>query len=142
MKTIIPRNVIAAFACLFLAACSLIAPYDQAAYDKATSAKATALALMNKATGSYSSHEKEVEAVALEIDKAYEYDRGRGASNSETIKQWEKLRDPSANLFGGFLRRWKAKDSFTQDYIDLKKPDIADAFDQIIALERGKPKPK
>lgn len=136
------RNLAAVFICLVLAACSLIAPYDQAAYDKATGAKATALALMDKATASYESYHKEIESASLEIDKAYEYDRGRGAKNVETIKQWEILKDPKGHLFGGFIRRWREKGSFSQDYIDLKKPDIADAFDQIIALERGKPKSK
>ena len=136
-----PRSfAVAVLACL--AACSLIAPYDPVAYDKATGAKATALALMNKATDSYSSHQKDAEAVSLEVDKAYEYDRGRSADNAETIKQWEILKDPNGHLFGGFLRRWREKGSFGQDYIDLKRPDIADAFDQIIALERGKRKSK
>lgn len=147
MPSRLPRRIyqartfaLAIFACL--AACSFIAPYDQAAYDKATGAKATALALMNKATDSYSSHQKDADAASLEIDKAYEYDHGRGADNAETIKQWEILKDPNGNLFGGFLRRWREKGSFSQDYIDLKKPDIANAFDQIIALERGKRKSK
>jgi hypothetical protein len=140
-RTYRPQNfALAIFASL--AACSLIAPYDQVAYDKATGAKATALALMTKASDSYSSHQKDAEAASLEIDKAYEYDRGRGADNAETIKQWEILKDPNGHLFGGFLRRWREKGSFSQDYIDLKKPDIADAFDQIIALERGKRKSK
>jgi hypothetical protein len=132
-----PSGVIGLVACLLVAACSLIAPYDQAAYDKATSVKAEALALMDKATSSYSSREKEIDQVKLDIDKAYEYDRGR-ASNTETIRQWELLRDPNAHLFGGFLRRWREKGSFSQDYIVEKKKDIADAFDQIIGLERGK----
>jgi hypothetical protein len=147
MPSRLPRRIyrprafaLAIFACL--AACSFIAPYDQAAYDKATGAKATALALMNKATDSYSLHQKDADAASLEIDKAYEYDHGRGGDNAETIKQWEILKDPNGNLFGGFLRRWREKGSFSHDYIDLKKPDIADAFDQIIALERGKRKSK
>jgi hypothetical protein len=122
-----------------LVACSTIATYDQNAYEKATGAKAEALALMEKATGPFSSHEKEIEAVSLTIDKAYEYDRGR-ALNSITVKQWEILRDPNRNLFGGFLRRWREKGSLRPAYVTEKKPDIAEAFDQIIELERGKPK--
>jgi hypothetical protein len=138
MKTINPRTFTVAVAGIFLAACSFIAPYDQAAYDKATSTKAEALALMDKATSSYSSNEKQIDQVSVDIDKAYEYDRGR-EKNTETIKQWELLRDPNGHLFGGFVRRWREKGSFKQDYIVEKKKDIADAFDQIIALERGKP---
>jgi hypothetical protein len=126
--------------CFFLAtACTTIATFDQVAYDKATGAKAEALALMDKATNSYGAHIKEIEAVSLTIDKAYEYDRGR-ALNSITVQQWQILRDPNRNLFGGFLRRWREKGSLRPDYIAEKKPDIAEAFDQITGLEIGKRK--
>ena len=126
-------------ACLLISACSTIATFDQVAYDKATGAKAEALALMDKATDSYSAHVKEIEAVSLTIDKAYEYDRGR-TLNAITVQQWQILRDPDRNLFGGFLRRWREKGSLRPDYIAEKKPDIAEAFDQITGLEIGKRK--
>jgi len=129
------------FASLLLAGCSTIATYDKVAYDKATGAKAEALILMDRATDSYSAHSKEVEAVRLTIAKAYEYDRGRNL-NAETVKMWEILRAPEGNLFGGFLRRWREKGSLKPDAIAIKKPDIEQAFDEIIALEIGKPKPK
>jgi hypothetical protein len=122
-----------------LTACSTISTFDQVAFDKATGAKAEALALMDKATGSYSAHEHEIESVSLTIDKAYEYDRGR-ALNTITVQQWQILRDPKRNLFGGFLRRWREKGSLKPDFIAEKKPDIAEAFDQITGLEIGKRK--
>lgn len=128
-------------AILLLAGCSTIATYDKIAYDKATGAKAEALMLMDNATGSYAAHAKEVEAVKLTIAKAFEYDRGR-SRNAETVAMWELLRAPDGNLFGGFLRRWREKGSFKPDAIAIKKPDIEQAFDEIIALEIGKPKPK
>ena len=133
------RSFVLLLGWLLLAGCSTIATYDQVAYEKATDAKAEALALMDKATGSYSAHQQEIEAVSLTLNKAYEYDRGR-ALNSVTVKQWEILLDPNRNLFGGFIRRWHEKGSLRPAYIAEKKPDIADAFDQIIGLERGKPK--
>jgi len=133
------RSISVAVVICGLAACSTIATFDQAAYDKATGAKAEALALTDKATGSYNSHLTEIEAVSLTIDKAYEYDRGR-LQNSITVQQWEVLRDPNKNLFGGFIRRWREKGSLKPDYITEKKKDIADAFDQITGLEIGKPK--
>ncbi len=55
---------------------------------------------------------------------------------------WEILKKPEGNLFGGFLRRWKQKGSFKPDAVALKKPDIAEAFDQIIGLEIGKRREK
>jgi len=137
MQKLNVTRCLVAFYLALATACSLIAPYDQVAYEKATSTKAEALALMGNATGPYVSHQKEIDEVKLDLDKAYEYDRGR-ASNTETIKQWEILRDPNGHLFGGFLRRWHDRASLQEEYIQEKKRDIADAFDQIIGLERGK----
>lgn len=139
VHTILHRQFLPLLSWLFLASCSTIAPYDQTAYEKATAAKAEALALMDKATGSFSAHEQEIESVSLTVDKAYEYDRGR-TLNSITVRQWEILLDPNRNLFGGFIRRWREKGSLRPAYIAEKKTDIAEAFDQIIELERGKTK--
>ena len=140
MKTIISRNLVAVSFCALLAACSLIAHYDQVAYEHATNAKVDTLALMDKATGSYDDHQKEVETLVTELDKAYEYDRGRSL-NKLTVAQWDILRDPNGNLVGGFLKMWKAKGSLGTTFISEKKLQIGKAFDQIIALESGKQKP-
>ena len=137
MKTIVARSFIAAAACSFLAACALISHYDQVAYEHATSAKVDTLALMDKATGSYDEHQKEVEALVIELNKAYEYDRGRSL-NKITVTQWDVLRDPNADLVGGFLKMWKAKGSLLPGLVREKKIQIGKAFDKIIALESGK----
>jgi ABC-type enterochelin transport system substrate-binding protein len=128
---------LAVIALAALPACSTIAKFDQAAFEKATAAKAEALVLMDKATEPYGSHRDEAEKVSLTIEKAYQYDLGRN-QNAETIGLWEILKNPDGNLFGGFLRRWKQKGSLKPDAVAVKKPDIAEAFDQIIGLEIGK----
>jgi hypothetical protein len=133
-------NLIAVSFCVVLAGCALIARYDPVAYEHATSAKVDTLALMSKATGSYDDHEKKVEALITQLDKAYEYDRGRQL-NKLTIAQWDILRDPNRDLVGGFLKMWKAKGGLSSTFIAEKKKQIADAFDQIIQLESGKPRP-
>ena len=122
---------------LFSSACSLIAPYDRAAYEHATNAKVDTLALMSKATGSYDEHEKEVEALVRQLDKAYEYDRGRQL-NQITVAQWDILRDPNRDLVGGFLKVWKTKRTLSATFVTEKKKQIGNAFDQIIQLESGK----
>jgi hypothetical protein len=137
MYNIRSRNLIAISASLFLTGCTLIARYDQAAYEHATSAKVDTLALLGKATGSYDDHEKEVEALVRQLDKAYEYDRGRQL-NKITIAQWDILRDPNRDLVGGFLKVWKTKGTLSATFVTEKKKQIADAFDQIIQLESGK----
>lgn len=135
---ILPRpNLVALFASAALTACSFIAHYDQVAYEHATNAKVDTLALMDKATQSYSEHQKEVDALVNELDKAYEYDRGRQL-NKITIAQWDILRDPNRNLVGGFLKMWKKKGALSPVFVAEKKRQIGEAFDQIIQLESGK----
>ncbi len=130
------RLLVVTFA-LATGACSTISHYDQVAYEHAVNAKVDALALMNKATGSYEEHQKEIGSLITELDKAYEYDRGRPL-NAITVSQWSILRDPDQNLLGGFLTTWKAKGALNPTFVAEKKTQIAEAFDQIIQLESGK----
>jgi hypothetical protein len=129
---------LAAFSALI--GCSTISTYDQAAYEHATDAKVDALALMGKATGDYGAHEGEIAAVQLELEKAYEYDKGRPL-NEITLKQWDLLLSPEHDLFGGFLRDWKRKGQFKPIALAERKQQVAKGFDQIIGLESGKLKP-
>ena len=135
-----PKRLLPSLCLLALASCSTISTYDQAAYEHATSAKVDTLALIDKATESYSAHEKEVIAVRTELEKAYEYDLGRPL-NKITVAQWAILLDPERNLVGGFLKMWKNKDTVGAAFVAEKKKQIGEAFDQIIGLESGKIKP-
>ena len=85
------RSMIPLF--LMIAGCATIAPYSQTAYEQATSLKAEALILMDKATEQFSLHKDEVQKVRLDMDKAYEYAKGR-PNNELSTKQWEIVRDP------------------------------------------------
>lgn len=125
---------------LAASACSTISRYDQAAYEHAVNTKVDTLVLINKATASYNEHQKEIESLLTELDKTYEYDRGRQL-NQITITQWNILRDPDRNLLGGFLKAWEAKGKLSSAFVAEKKAQLADAFDQIIQLESGKLKP-
>lgn len=120
-----------------LTACNTISPYDQAAYAQTVSVKVDALALMDKATEAYDGHRKDIDAVTLEIDKAYEYEKGR-ALNQITVSQWDLLRSPDHDLFGGFLKRWQEKGRLNPFFIGEKKKQVSSAFDQIIQLEAQK----
>ena len=92
---------------------------------------------MDKATGSYSEHTKDVEALQLTLSKAYEYDKGRPL-NQITIQLWDKLLDKNGDLLGGFLRDWKADGKETSTYINDKKTQIGQGFDYISGLESAK----
>jgi hypothetical protein len=126
-----------AFLLAALAACNTISSYDQAAYSQVISAKVDALALMDKAGEPYDSQQKEIESTTLELDKAFEYEKGR-ALNQITIQQWTLLLDPGHDLFGGFLKSWQTKGRLNAFFITAKKKQVASAFDQIIQLEAQK----
>ena len=62
---------------LSLAACApLIGPDSPTAYQNATDLKAETLALMDNAAKPFSENEKQVEALMVAINKAYEYVHG------------------------------------------------------------------
>ena len=97
---------------------------------------------MDKAEEPYSTHQKEIESVSLEIDKAYEFVNGV-PSNSISAKQWLLLKDPDGDLLGRFFSRWKQAEtkkppSLTPDFIKEFKGQVSDAFDEIICLEANK----
>src|SRR5215469_11015911 len=102
---------------LALTACSTIASYDQVAYEHATSTKAEALLLMDRASTPYSQNTEKVDGVMLDLNKAYEYDKGR-AKNQITVQLWTKLLNPEGNLFGGFIRYWKSRGELHSAYIE------------------------
>ena len=122
--------------------CLLISPYSETAYQQATSLKAEAAALMDKATESYNVHKDEIEEFQTKLDQAYEYAKGR-PKNELSTRQWEILKDPDRHLLGGFISRWKNEDKLGKTFIDNAKEGlIMQAFDQIIGLESGKIKKK
>lgn len=134
------RRIAASLLVLFLclAACvPLIGPYSQTAYQNATDLKAETLALMDKATKPFSDNEKQVEALVVAIDKAYEYVHGI-PSNDLSARQWEILKKPDGDLLGRFFARWKSEGILKQVFIDEFKGIVSDAFDEIICLEANK----
>lgn len=138
VRTVRARWRTATLLALLVSACQpLISPYDHAAYQNATSLKAQVLALVDRAGGAFQAHEQRVEAVLLELDKAYEYAYGLEA-NRITARQWEILKDPGRDLVGGFVRTWRAQGTLSQAYITSKKRQLAQAFDYIICLEANK----
>ncbi|MBA4358003.1 MAG: hypothetical protein C0405_09805 [Desulfovibrio sp.] len=127
-------------ACAWLAGCASIAPYSQKAYEQATSLKVEALAVMDKAESPFAGQKAVVEALRLNLDKAYEYAKGR-PKNEISTRQWAILKDPSRNSLGGFLKRWEEKQTLSEAFIAQAKDLVADGFDTVIGLESGKIKP-
>lgn len=111
--------------------------YSEQAYQQAVTLKVESLNLMDKATESYDNHQEEVEALRIELQKAYEYAKGR-PQNTESTQQWGIMIDPEGSLLGGFLRIWEEKGEVSSTLIDQSKGNIEEGFDIIMELESGK----
>jgi len=120
-----------------LTACATISPFSEQAYQQATSLKVDALALIDKASDPYPSHKSDVDTLILNIDKAYEYAKGR-PKNEESTKQWAIIENPNGHSLGGFLKRWQDKNTIDAEEIEDAKNLVSDGFDTVIGLESGK----
>jgi hypothetical protein len=131
------------FACIgivianFTSGCQTISTYDEHAYALQTSCLADILKLLDVADEPYSDNTDQIKAVTLNVERAYEYDRGRPL-NQIQIAQWNIIRDPAQGSFAGFLAHWKDKGQLSLTYITEKKKQIAVQFDAITSLEAGK----
>ena len=121
----------------FTTSCSTISTYDRAAYEHAVNAKVDTLALMNRATEPYGDHQKDIDALTTQLNKAYEYDRGRPL-NKITVAQWQILLNPDADLWGGFLRMWKAKGSLGRVFISEKSNRSRTASTKLSGWKAGR----
>jgi len=124
---------------LAMFSCKTISPYNETAYQQATSIKATALILMEQATKPYPNYREQAQALLLEAHKAYEYAKQR-PKNEESTKQWAIMIDPNRKMLAGFLAKWKADTTLGKFFIQEAKDQISDGFDTISGLEIAKDK--
>lgn len=134
------RRATVLLAIAFGACAPSIAPFSSIAFEQATSLKVEALALMTKATDSVAKHKEEIETLRTNLDKAHEFAKNR-PKNEYSTQQWATLKNPEANLLGGFLKRWEQQSTMSRVFVDEAKRLVSDAFDEIIGLESGKRKP-
>jgi hypothetical protein len=129
-----------ALAGLLFAACALLSPYDPTSYKNATDLKAESLSLLEKGTEEYSAHATEVAQLELKLRQAFEYEHGKGKTNSDTAEQWKTLLDKDGGLLGGTLKQWKSAGHLSAALIPEISRKIGEAFDEIITLEQAKVK--
>lgn len=116
-----------------------IALYDQYAYTQATSLKVDMQNLaLESATATYKDAKTDIKSVMVELQKAYQYSKGRD-NNSLSTKQYEILLADD-HFFKTFINNWQTKGTesavFAQDVSD----QIGHLMDQVIKLENGKNK--
>jgi hypothetical protein len=128
------------FLFLSLFGCSPVSEFNQVALDKTISVKTDALNLINKANEDYASHQSEIESLKAVVEDAYQFSKSI-PNNSESVSQWEIIRDPQRNSLFGLLERWKNKNTLSDTFISEVKLVIASDFNTIIDFENNKRKP-
>jgi PBP1b-binding outer membrane lipoprotein LpoB len=120
--------------------CSPVSEFNQAALDKTISVKTDAINLISKANDDYINHQSEIESIKVNVENAYLYSKTI-PNNTETIAQWEIIRDPQRSSLFGLLELWKTKTKFSDTFISEVKLLIASDFNAIIDFENNKRKP-
>jgi PBP1b-binding outer membrane lipoprotein LpoB len=127
------------FLFLSLIGCSPVSEFNQAALDETVSVKTDALNLISKANDDYLNHQSEIESLKVNVENAYGYSKTI-PNNTETIAQWEIIRDPQRSSLFGLLELWKSKTKLSDTFISQVKILIASDFNAIIDLENNKRK--
>lgn len=118
-----------------------IALYDQYAYTQATSLKVDMQNLASESsTITYADAKTDIDKVNVELQKAYEYNKGRD-KNSLSAKQYSILIS-DAHFYKTFLNNWKKKGMENAALAEDVSKQIGNLMDQIIKLENGKNKGK
>jgi hypothetical protein len=124
------------FASLF--ACKpTIALYDQYAYTQATSLKVDMqnLALESDSVN-YDIAKPDINKVNTELQKAYEYSKGRDL-NSLSTKQYAILLSET-DFYKSFLADWKKRGKENETMAQNISEKLGQLLDEVIKLENGK----
>jgi hypothetical protein len=139
MKTLAVK-LLFPFLFMFLFGCAPVSEFNQLALDQSVSIKTNALNLISKASDDYAMHQSEIDSLKLSVENAYTYSKTI-PNNSETIAQWEIIRDPNSSSLFGLLERWKSKSRLSDTFITEVKLLIASDLNTIIDFENNKRKP-
>ncbi|SRR5258706_16202141 len=138
----IARTVCLALAAVFAAACAVpISYYDATTYTNLTSLKAETTSLIETFDEkTYDKNEAKIEAASLSFLKAYEYEKGKGAPNSDTARQFEIIR----KLYLGAVTDYRARGpgGLGKKFFGAASTQLGQAFDIAIATENLKNKDK
>src|SRR5262245_19668015 len=129
-------------AAVLLAACSIpISYYDGTTYANLTGLKAETMTLIETFDSKpFAQNESKVEATSLNLRKAYEYEKGKGAPNSDTATQFEKIMKLYADTVSDYRETGPGK--LGPKFFRESARVLGQAFDIAIATENLKNKDK
>jgi hypothetical protein len=104
--------------------------YDPTTYKNLTDLKPEVLALYDTFAGD-SVDTGKIAAIRLRLAQVYEYEKGKGEKNAETIEQIKIIQD----MFDDHVKDRLAGARWSQTHLDNRKQNIAEAFDIAIQTE-------
>jgi hypothetical protein len=111
--------------------------FDAAAHQRATEIKGKTLGLVAVSNESFSGHRTEVETLSGEIENAYTL--SAAAPDNETVSAaWAALKAPEGDLYGGFVRQWRASGRLNEATRGAFSDRLTAQFDYILCLEAAK----
>ncbi|MEM9919411.1 MAG: hypothetical protein AAF990_15010 [Bacteroidota bacterium] len=127
------------FVTLLVSSCTPKIFQDAQSLSNFSNLKNQATSLLSKATGNYSDHASDVEALTKSMNDQISYEKSRGEKNNKTVQMLQLLMDPASNLLGGVLNRWKSEGKLGQGFVNEATKLVGNNFDKIINLEKAKP---
>jgi hypothetical protein len=118
-----------------------LAFFDQYAYTQATSLKVDLQNLAQQSsTVSFTDAKADIDKVNTNLQKAYEYSRGR-AKNTLSTDQYAILLSENG-FYKSFLKLWQTQGKTSPAAADEFSKSLEKLMDQVIKLEAGKNKEK
>lgn len=137
------RAIVAAISTIILTGCSpiRISYYDATTYTQLTSLKAETTSLIETFDQKPFLHnEIKIEVATLNLRKAHEYEKGKGAPNSDTANQFDKI----VSLYTDDVTEYRVNGpgKLGPKYYQEAARVLGQAFDIAIATENAKNKDK
>ncbi len=112
--------------------------YDHYTYTETIATKIQTLSLIGQSNEAFASHNAEVTALKIQMQKMLAYEEGK-SKNDITVKMW-RLINNEKKLIGSYLTLWEEKRILSPVFINEAKSQIEEAFDILIAYEEKKNK--
>ena len=131
-----PKFILLVFLSIVAGCAPLISLFDDTAYRNAIDLKVDFSFLVESSDSTFTSYAKEVREFRKNLQKAYEYEKGR-YRNELTVQQYDILLSPDGPL-EGFFKVWRENQRTSMVYRKEKKELAAQIFDEILTLEKAK----
>lgn len=117
----------------FLIACS--PTYSPYLYDQTADLKTQSLSVLSKANEPYLKYETRIDLLRGDLESVFQQEKMR-KYNKVKIKQWDLLLAPDGYLLYGSLEKWEKDTVMSEEFINLQRKLIGEAFDLIQETEK------